>query len=173
MSLFVCGSKCRDVECSSRFPQNTLAIPFFVTCSFILVQSVHALVTFTKQLLNRSISGESGLHETLPRPYPFLKSRVEYHGGRLIFAYAVVRLLGCLVLLGVSLAIVVDCPDVRQNAVYMSPTRLLSICPELYMSITYVSLISSIDRFRSKNASISVPILLNLGCCISDDHEMD
>ena len=124
-----------------RVPKNTLAVPFFTASFFIVVQCIHAFVAAIRRRKRTSTEEQPlqpGSEDLLETP-SFLGFQIKHHGSLSIFIYTVLRLLGCIALLSISIFNVVQCPELHEHSATPWFRRVLSSCPELFMTFTYVS----------------------------------
>lgn len=125
---------------------DTRYIPFTLSCISLTFQIIHALFYWTttkhhtKPLLNHPETiPPSQANRNSPQSLPNLEHYIKYHGGSTIFGFLLARLIGCLVLL--SLSVLGGCKppsmdDISRGVFW----NLLSLeCPESFMVLTYVS----------------------------------
>lgn len=125
---------------------DTRSIPFIFSCVSLAFQIIHALLHWTttkhhtKPLPNHPETIPQALaNRNSPQSLQNLEYYIQFHGGSTIFVFLLARLIGCLVLL--SLSVLGGCKsssmDDFNRGVFWN---LLSLeCPESLMVLTYVS----------------------------------
>ncbi|KDR83054.1 hypothetical protein GALMADRAFT_238844 [Galerina marginata CBS 339.88] len=131
-------------EWDTSFLNDSFAIPFGFALFLIGIQAFHGFTTFVARLWRGSSAVESATDETEgpedvnPATFYYLAHRSKSNSGPIIFAYAMARLIGCVVLLGLSTKTLLGCPHRRENGVAPKSTRVFADCPEVFMTLTYL-----------------------------------
>ena len=112
-----------SLSITRRSDKDSRVIPFVVSAIFLVIQLLHTVVNwfYFGQHENASIQSK-------------WKERIRYVGGQTIFIFMVTRLIGSVVLLGLSLYTIQGC-DIKSGGLRESFTS----CPELFLTTTFVS----------------------------------
>ncbi|KDR83050.1 hypothetical protein GALMADRAFT_866663 [Galerina marginata CBS 339.88] len=171
-------------EWDTSFLNDTFAIPFSIALFFICIQTFHGFTTLIARLWRGTSSVESATGETEgpedvnPATFYYLAHRSKGNNGSIIFTYATARLIGCLVLLGLSTKTLLGCPRWRWREHGAAPkwTRVFVECPEVFMTLTflYASILTiasmSVKKWTTLATRYNIIVLLSaLGVYIYRD----
>lgn len=124
------------------FLKQTLAIPLLISLLFIFHQVLHILAVSLASVLRRpSTTTPEPLSDSqadLPTNFwEWIRTQIDFLGGKTITSYLIARFVGCLILLGLSIRSLFDCHDLR-TLLGSSLPLLLTKCPEIYMTFAFV-----------------------------------
>ncbi|KDR83043.1 hypothetical protein GALMADRAFT_866150 [Galerina marginata CBS 339.88] len=119
-----------------------LAIPLVLSIFFVCFQFFQLLVIILNHLRSTPAGSlaeresAQGILSDSPEPIAFrqwLRTRVNDLGGTKIFGYLFARLVGCVILLALSIRSLTECHGSGKR----SGSPVISECPEAYISLTY------------------------------------
>ena len=110
-----------------RLKKDSRVIPFFLSALFLAIQLLHLFIKTVKNGLHLGQSENASIQSKW-------KERIRYVGGQTIFVFMVTRLIGSIVLLGLSLYTIQGC-DIKSGGLREPFTS----CPELFLTTTFVS----------------------------------
>lgn len=140
--------------------RNSLAIPVYFSAASVLIFAIHILHTWRpimkicgRLLLRHKAVGQEAHSQdgtavdTTPQPSLQVQSHILSHGGLAIFAFEVARLLGCLLLMALSLATVLVGVDATKSNLIESRGKDVLIEFTKAKSVQSASCITAVSVF--------------------------
>ncbi|KAF9538671.1 hypothetical protein CPC08DRAFT_824613, partial [Agrocybe pediades] len=121
------------------FQQDSRSIPFFISCIILAIQLVYICTGAFK-------------YRATYRENTSIQDRTRYVGGRAIFTFMVTRLIGCVILMGLSFY-TTRCSKFNLNDI----DSAFRDCPELFLTVTfaYSTFLSIVSLFSTTHGTWS------------------
>ena len=123
------------VSISSRIPKDTLVIPSGVALSLNVFYIIYLLISALRDKSNDDTDAPALVDgHASSISFQRIRARANGHGGWTVYAFAVGRLTGCILLFALSVTTI----HLSLGSIITSPARVLFRHPETFMALTYV-----------------------------------
>lgn len=121
----------------SRIAKDTLVIPFGVALSLTVFHIIYVLIFAHRREWNQEMDTPIFANRSAPGiAFQQIRARAKGHGGWTIYAFAIARLIGCILLLALSVTTLNH--HLASESIVATPARVILQHPETFMVLTFV-----------------------------------